>query len=164
MPEFRLTTWEKTGQFSKSTRAFLSDGPQRPGASGTIWIHRQDAGVYIPKRQPNPMPHQTSRNIKLRERKLGREKADGQAWQDSGLIEIDPRQSEQERLDTIVHETLHVLLPDFQEGSVREFSKQIAEVIWKDGWRRVLGLQGETRRQHPAASGTKQTRSRRKQK
>lgn len=92
------------------------------------------------------MKRAEQRKIKLLERKLGREKADGQAWLDRGLIEIDPRQNEQARLDTVVHETLHVLLPDFHEAAVRLITARVAGVIWQDGWRRVRGLQEHPKR------------------
>jgi hypothetical protein len=80
------------------------------------------------------------RKIKVRERNLGREKADGLSWEDDALVEIDPRQSEEERLDTLIHESLHILLPRFNEMQIRGLSKRLAPLIWKDGWRRVRGL------------------------
>lgn len=80
------------------------------------------------------------RKIKVRERNLGREKCDGLAWQDDALVEIDPRQTEQDRLDTLLHESLHILIPKLNEMQVRGLSKRLAPLIWEDGWRRVRGL------------------------
>ena len=79
--------------------------------------------------------------IKLSERKLGRERASGQARQECGLIEIDPRQGEPARPDTLVHEVLHVMLPDFHENAAKVIAAGIAAVVRKDGWLRVRGLE-----------------------
>lgn len=80
------------------------------------------------------------RKIKVRERHLGREKADGLSWEEDALVEIDPRQTEQDRLDTLLHESLHILIPKLNEMQVRGLSKRLAPLIWDDGWRRVRGL------------------------
>lgn len=83
------------------------------------------------------------KKIKVRERQLGREKAAGLAWEDKALIEIDPRQSEKERLDTILHEALHILFPKLNEMQTRGVAARLTIVVWKDGWRRVRGLGGK---------------------
>ncbi len=80
------------------------------------------------------------KNIRVRERHLGREKADGLAWQEDALLEIDPRQSESDRLDTLLHEALHILFPKLNEMQVRGVTKRLASIVWKDGWRRVRGM------------------------
>ena len=80
------------------------------------------------------------KKIQVRERNLGREKADGLAWQHKNLIEIDPRQGELERLDTIIHEATHLLFPALNEMQVRAVAARLAKVVWRDGWRRVVGL------------------------
>lgn len=93
-----------------------------------------------------------SRRLKLKrfnpatlvERRLGRERdktsreryAYGQHYAD-GLIEVDPRQREQTRLDTIVHELLHHVNEDWSESRVSEAAGIFAKVLWEDGWRRV---------------------------
>jgi hypothetical protein len=71
------------------------------------------------------------------ERKLGREGNWGQAFHDADTIEIDPTQPEDERLDTIIHECVHLLFPDLSEMRVRGVSRRISRVLWRDKWRRV---------------------------
>jgi hypothetical protein len=80
------------------------------------------------------------KKIKVKERKLGREKAAGLSWENDAVIELDPRQDEKERLDTLLHETLHVLFPKLSEMAVRGLAPRITAVLWNDGWRRVRGL------------------------
>jgi hypothetical protein len=81
------------------------------------------------------------KKIQVRERKLGREKADGLAWDGKKpLVEIDPRQGEKGRLDTLLHEATHILFPKLNEMQVRGISKRLTTILWKDGWRRVRGL------------------------
>lgn len=79
------------------------------------------------------------KKIKVRERKLGREKADGLAWdhKPTPVIEVDPRQPENDRLDTLIHEAIHIVFPKLGEMQVRGATKRIADVVWRDGWRRV---------------------------
>jgi len=81
--------------------------------------------------------------IKVVERKLGRHchakgmKMFGQAWVGDGLIEIDPRQSPKERMDTLIHECLHLLYPEESEEAVSSAGSSIAAVLWRDGYRRI---------------------------
>lgn len=78
-----------------------------------------------------------SKKIVIKERKLGRERAVGQAYKENGLIEIDPRQNSFDYLDTVIHETLHVLFPELSESKVISNSKKLAKVLWKLHYRRV---------------------------
>ena len=81
------------------------------------------------------------KKIRVRERKLGREKADGLAWEGRrALVEIDPRQGENNRLDTLLHEAMHILFPKLNEMQVRGVAARLTEILWNDGWRRVRGL------------------------
>jgi hypothetical protein len=83
-------------------------------------------------------------SAKLVERKLGRERdrkghsryCFGQHYSD-GRIEIDPRQREQTRLDTICHELLHHVNEDWSEARVIEAAGIFAKILWNDNWRRV---------------------------
>ena len=91
-------------------------------------------------------------SAKLAERKLGRARdrkgksryCYGQHHSD-GLIEVDPRQREQTRLDTLIHELLHHVNagldsdPDHEwsENAICEAAGLFAKVLWEDGWRRV---------------------------
>ena len=74
--------------------------------------------------------------IRVRFKKLGREKAYGQAHSD-GLIEIDPRQGQRVLLDTLIHELLHILEPDWSEAKVTRTAKTLTHYIWKSQFRRI---------------------------
>lgn len=78
--------------------------------------------------------------MKTVEKKLGRQRALGLADTDEsgkGIIVVDPRQPSKERLDTLIHEALHHIRPDWSEKYVAKTSRKIARIIWKDRWRRV---------------------------
>jgi hypothetical protein len=75
--------------------------------------------------------------IKLVERKLGRERALGMAHHGENMIEISTNQSTRERLDTVIHETLHLLDPDMPEKRVNSYANRISNVLWKDNWRKI---------------------------
>lgn len=75
--------------------------------------------------------------IVMQERKLGREKALGIAWRHGKLIEIHPGQNQKERIDTILHEALHIICPDWSERKVAATAKQLTKLLWKDGYRRL---------------------------
>lgn len=80
----------------------------------------------------------SKRETKVVFRKLGRENNDGQAWQEDNLIEIDPRQTQKEMLDTVIHEKLHIVFPDWDEPKVTKTSKKLSSFLWKLGYRMVL--------------------------
>lgn len=85
------------------------------------------------------------KKITVRYRKLGKEGAVGLAWghtndgkwTSSGLIEIDPRQSEEEEMDTAAHEVLHTEYPDLSEEAVERGAGAIKAVLWKLGFRKL---------------------------
>jgi len=75
--------------------------------------------------------------IKLEERKLGREKAHGLAHNGEDRIEVDPSQSSKMRLDTVLHEGIHILDPNLSELKVRAYANRLSALLWKDRWRRI---------------------------
>lgn len=75
--------------------------------------------------------------IKIVERKLGHERAFGQAWQGEGLIEIDPRQSSRNYLDTLIHEGMHIIFPTMREYKVRRAANQLSNLVWRQNFRRI---------------------------
>jgi len=75
--------------------------------------------------------------IKVKDRKLGREKAFGLAYIDTGKIHIDPRQSSKTRLNTLLHESLHVIFPDMSESRIKTVTGRLTQVLLKDNWRRI---------------------------
>ena len=74
--------------------------------------------------------------IKVKYRKLGREKAMGQAHSD-GLIEIDPRQGQKSTLNTLIHELLHLLEPEWSESKVVRVTGTLTKYIWLGRFRRL---------------------------
>lgn len=53
----------------------------------------------------------------------------------NGVIKIHHKQSPKEELDTLIHEGLHALDPDMSEKKVAHTARQLAELLWKDGYR-----------------------------
>ena len=78
-----------------------------------------------------------SHPIRIVERKLGHERAMGQAWKGINLIEIDPRQRAKCYLNTLVHEMTHCLFPDTSESKVRTVAGKYTKAIWEAGYRRL---------------------------
>ena len=76
--------------------------------------------------------------IKVVERKLGRERAWGQQWPGDRLVEIDPTQDSKNYLDTLIHETLHELLPRSSEETIEKCAATLTAVIWKCRYRRIM--------------------------
>ena len=53
-----------------------------------------------------------------------------------GLIKIDPRQSESELLDTLIHELLHEGLEELTEEGVERVALLVSGVLWREGYRK----------------------------
>jgi len=75
--------------------------------------------------------------IKIIIRKLGKERASGQAYQGCNLIEIDPRQDSKDFLGTGIHETLHILYPDLTEEEIIHAEQILTDVVWRLNYRRI---------------------------
>ena len=71
-------------------------------------------------------------------RRLGREKAWGQATIGEGLIEIDPRLGAKRQLEVLCHEQIHLTFPEMSEAQVDRAGKDLAAVLWGQNYRRVL--------------------------
>ena len=80
------------------------------------------------------------KDIEIVFKKLGRWKADGLAWNEDNVIEIDSRLKGFELLETIVHEIMHIQNPKWGEIKIQGHSKQIAELLWDLGYRKVEHL------------------------
>ena len=52
-----------------------------------------------------------------------------------GTIYLDPRQPEEELLDTAVHELIHDAMPYLEEYAVEVYGSHIADCLWRMGWR-----------------------------
>lgn len=55
----------------------------------------------------------------------------------TGVIRIDPRQTEDELIDTVVHELIHAAFPYLEEEAVHEGATSIAKSMWEMGYRRT---------------------------
>ena len=75
--------------------------------------------------------------IKVIDKKLGRQKAVGQAYTDSRIIEVDPRQRSKNYLDTLIHEMLHVYNPEWSENKVTKTANEMTDIIWQKNYRRI---------------------------
>jgi hypothetical protein len=82
-------------------------------------------------------PAVRARRIRLIDRKLGKERAVGQAHHGENLIEIDPRQRSRDRLDTLCHEVIHLLGPHLSEETVIGHANILSDALWRDRWRRI---------------------------
>ena len=78
-----------------------------------------------------------SNKIKVIDKKLGRQRAVGLAWSDAKIIEIDPRQTSKNYLDTLIHELLHVYAPNWSETKVSKTAKEMTQIIWQKNYRRI---------------------------
>jgi hypothetical protein len=78
--------------------------------------------------------------VKVVERKLGRERANGQYWRGKRLIEIDGRLKPQKYLKILCHEILHHINEDASESRVERESGVLAGILWQEGYRKVIGV------------------------
>lgn len=77
-----------------------------------------------------------AKNVKVKERKLGRERAYG-LYHEDGLIEIDPRIPPKDYMRVLIHEYLHHCFPEWSEETVDETSTDISEFLWTHSYRKV---------------------------
>ena len=75
--------------------------------------------------------------IKILEAHLGHYKAAGLAWTDDRTIAIDKRLKGLDRLETIIHEVIHVQNPKWTEIMVEGKAKEMAVILWELGYRCV---------------------------
>ena len=65
----------------------------------------------------------------------------GQCWPHTRprlrKIEIDPRQSPKDYLDTLLHEAIHENFPKVKEPKVLNAATSIANLLWRLGYRRI---------------------------
>lgn len=70
----------------------------------------------------------------------------GEVDWDAKTIRICRKQrSEKDRLGTIIHEVLHVMLPDHNEDAVVKMEQDLTEVLWKLGYRKQDGSKSNER-------------------
>jgi hypothetical protein len=77
------------------------------------------------------------KSTKVIHRKLGREQADGLAYDELNEVHIDERLRKKEYLLVVIHELLHVYFPDWTERQVVKYSKMMCNDLWKLKFRKV---------------------------
>jgi hypothetical protein len=92
----------------------------------------------------NPIP-----KIRIKYRKLGKEKAWGIAHSD-GLIEIDPSVKSKKHLEIVIHEVLHILFSEASEEQIENKSITLTKILWSEHYRRI-----EPEVHQPLQDGTK---------
>ncbi len=70
-------------------------------------------------------------------KKLGRNRVWGFADPDKQIVEIDPRAKGKKHLEILVHESLHLLLPDYTEEAIVRISVKLTNTLWREEYRRV---------------------------
>ncbi|NBV53708.1 MAG: hypothetical protein EBR83_09380 [Verrucomicrobia bacterium] len=76
--------------------------------------------------------------VKVVWRKLGKEKAWGQATIGENLIEIDPRLGAKRQLEVLCHEQVHLTFPGMTEAEVDRAGKDLAKLLWAENYRKVV--------------------------
>jgi hypothetical protein len=77
------------------------------------------------------------RRVQIIERKLGRDKVYGWAKFDPPRIELDERLRGKQQQEILIHELLHIALPQLDEDCVTETARWIADHTWSFGLRRI---------------------------
>ena len=78
------------------------------------------------------------KRIKVVEKRLGREKAAGIVYPDDhDTLHIDPTLCAADRLEILLHEGQHLLMPSAPEMKIRAWSRRLAAMLLSDGWRRI---------------------------
>ncbi len=75
--------------------------------------------------------------MEIKHRKLGREKAWGQAIDEGSLIELDPRLLGKKHLEVLIHEIMHLQNPDWSETRVLKKAKEMSKLLWAQKYRRI---------------------------
>lgn len=79
------------------------------------------------------------KGIKVVYKKLGRDRVWGYAHMGDGLIELDERLRGKKHLEILVHEAMHLLLPEAEEDEVVRLSVELTLLLWSQGYRRIDG-------------------------
>lgn len=61
----------------------------------------------------------------------------GLAYRDEAKIEIDPYQRPSEYLDSLIHESMHILFPDMKEEEVYKLGLFLSGFLWENGYRKI---------------------------
>lgn len=75
--------------------------------------------------------------MKVVYKKLGRHKAFGITYSDEKVIYVDPRTKGKKRLEILLHEGLHQLLPQAEEEEVIRLSVALTKLLWAEKFRLI---------------------------
>lgn len=89
------------------------------------------------------------RRIKVKYRKLGKEKAVGLAHCGDSCIEVDVRLKGKKQLEVIIHESLHILFPHAEEEEIEKKSTLLTNLLWNEKFRKI-----DDDNTHPLQDGT----------
>lgn len=70
-------------------------------------------------------------------KKLGREKLWGEADLEDNSITLDIRLKGKKHLEILTHESLHILLPSYNEEEIVRLSVALTKVLWQEKYRRI---------------------------
>ena len=90
------------------------------------------------------------KRIKVKYRKLGKEKVWGLADLGDYTIEVDSSLKNKKALEIIIHESLHILHPELSEDEIVRNSIILTNTLWHEKYRKV-----EIGASHPMQDGTK---------
>lgn len=76
------------------------------------------------------------KRIKIKYTKLGREQSWGMAHYDTNTVELDERLKGKKHLEILLHETLHLLLPEAGEEEIVRISVNLTNILWSQDYRR----------------------------
>lgn len=74
---------------------------------------------------------------KVQEKDLTADDVWGWATKEDFEVEIEKNQPSREYLNTLIHEMLHCLLPDLNEGQIDKMATMLADEIWRRRFRRL---------------------------
>lgn len=74
---------------------------------------------------------------KITHKKIGRHRAVGLAYKDTGEIVIDSRIKGYNHLIVAIHEVMHIQNKSWTEEEIEEYSAEIATILWELNYRRT---------------------------
>jgi hypothetical protein len=64
-------------------------------------------------------------------------KAWGYAYIDENKIELYDKMKGKKHLEILIHEKLHIMFPDLEEKAINRHGKDLCNVLWNDGYRKI---------------------------
>lgn len=83
------------------------------------------------------MVRKSRRKIKVEYTKLGKNRVWGYALLDKNTVQIDERVDGKKHLEILIHECLHILLPELSEEAIVNKSVVLTNTLWNEHYRKV---------------------------